>query len=410
MSPSDAADASRSGHGSERLDGSDHGSAAIPNSDLAPGDAVRPRTDLILDPDSRSQRANGRYRFGQLGEQFDRHSPFWIGMYGGLGLGVAYVVAIALASSRQVLLLMALALVIAIGLDPVVGLLRRLGLPRWLGVLMVSLAVLAVVGVFMALAIPPLVSEINRLIHLAPHYVESLQSKSSLLGRLNRQYHVERDLRQALSHHGVSVVGSGLIGAGKKILGVVEGTFVVTALVIYLLVDMPRVKRAVYRMVPRSRRARTAALVDEVFVRVGGYVLGNVLTSVIAGVGTLVWLEVFSIPYPAVLSVFVALMDLIPLVGSTIAGFIVALVALTVSLPVAVATAIFYIVYRNAEDYLITPRVMKRVVRVSGLVTVIAVVIGGTLLGVIGALISIPVAAAIQLVVEEVTYPRMERS
>jgi predicted PurR-regulated permease PerM len=195
----------------------------------------------------------------------------------------------------------------------------------------------------MALAIPPLVSETNRLIHLAPHYVESLQSKSSLLGRLNPQYHVERDLRQALSHDGVSVVGSGLIGAGKEILGVVEGTFVVTALVIYLLVDMPRVKRAVYRMVPRSRRARTAVLVDEVFVRVGGYVLGNVLTSVIAGVGTLVWLEVFSVPYPAVLSVFVGLMDPIPLVGSTIAGFIVALVALTVSLPVAVATAIFYI-------------------------------------------------------------------
>ena len=149
---------------------------------------------------------------------------------------------------------------------------------------------------------------------------------------------------------------------------------------------------------------------DEVFARVGGYVLGNVLTSVIAGLGTLVWLEIFSIPYPAVLSLFVAFMDLIPIVGSTIAGLVVALVALTVSLPVAIATAIFYIIYRNAADYLITPRVMRRTVRVPGLVTVIAVVIGGSLFGIIGALIGIPVAAMIQLVVEEVMFDRMEVS
>ena len=410
MSKPDAADASRAGGGSDRLEAGEHRPTAIPPSRLTLGDVARPEADLVRDPETQLGRADGRNRFGPLGEQFDRHSPFWIGMSGGLGIGVAYVVAIAVSSSRQVLLLMALALVIAIGLDPVVGLLRRMGVPRWLGVLMVSLAVLAVVGVFLALAIPPLVSETNRLLNLAPHYVQSLQDKSSLLGRLNRQYHVERDLRQALSHGGVRVVGSGLIGAGKKVLGVAEGTFIVTALVIYLLVDMPRVKRAIYRMVPRSRRARTAVLVDEVFARVGGYVLGNVLTSVIAGLGTLVWLEIFSVPYPAVLSVFVGLMDLIPLVGSTIAGFIVALVALTVSLPVAVATAIFYVVYRNAEDYLITPRVMKRTVRVPGLVTVIAVVIGGSLLGIIGALIAIPVAATVQLVVEEVVYPRMELS
>jgi predicted PurR-regulated permease PerM len=178
----------------------------------------------------------------------------------------------------------------------------------------------------------------------------------------------------------------------------------------YFLAEMPRVKGIINRLVPRSRRARTEKLVDEAFSRVGGFVLGNVLTSVIAGLGTLVWLEIFSIPYPAVLSLFVALMDLIPIVGSTIAGFVVALVALTVSLPVAIATAIFYIVYRNAEDYLITPRVMKRTVRVPGLVTVIAVVIGGSLFGIIGALIAIPVAAMIQLVVEEVIFGRMEVS
>jgi predicted PurR-regulated permease PerM len=110
------------------------------------------------------------------------------------------------------------------------------------------------------------------------------------------------------------------------------------------------------------------------------------------------------------LSVFVALMDLIPIIGSTVAGVIVSLVALTVSLPDAIATAAFYTIYRQAEDYLITPRVMTRTVDVPALVTVIAVLIGGALLGIIGALISIPVAAAIKLVLEEVSYPRLDSS
>jgi predicted PurR-regulated permease PerM len=124
-------------------------------------------------------------RFGQLGEPFDRRSPFWIGLGGGLGLAVAYLVWVAISSARGVLLVIALALTIAIGLDPIVTLLGRRGLPRWLCVLIVSVAAMAVLGAFLALAIPPIVDEVNRLADLAPHYVQSLQSRSSVLGRLN---------------------------------------------------------------------------------------------------------------------------------------------------------------------------------------------------------------------------------
>ncbi|MGO9961571.1 MAG: AI-2E family transporter [Solirubrobacteraceae bacterium] len=354
--------------------------------------------------------AGGNGRFGELGAPFDRRSPFRIGVVGGLGVAVAYVLWLAIASVSGVLLLMALALIIAIGLDPVVSVLRRWGVPRWIGVVIVSLGALAVLGAFLALAIAPIANEVNALVKSAPRYLQSLENKSSLLGRLNRQFHLVSDLKKALSSLSVSAIGSGLVGAGKTAVSVVSGILIVVVLTIYFLADMPRVKRTLHRLTPRSRRARTAALLDEAFARVGGYVLGNVLTSVIAGLGTLVWLEIFSVPYPALLSVFVGLMDLIPIVGSTIAGFVVALVALTVSVPVAVATAIFYIVYRNAEDYLITPRVMKRTVHVPGLVTVIAVLIGGSVLGIIGALIAIPVAAIIQLIVEESIYRRMDLS
>jgi predicted PurR-regulated permease PerM len=181
-------------------------------------------------------------------------------------------------------------------------------------------------------------------------------------------------------------------------------------LTIYFLADLPRVTRTMYRLVPRSRRPRAGLLTDEALARVGGYMLGNIASSVIAGVLTLVWLLIFGIPYPLLLSVFVGLIDLIPIVGSTIGGIIVALIALTVSLPVAIATGAYYLVYRVIEDYLIVPRIMNRAVEVPGLVTIIAVLIGGTLLGIIGALIAIPIAATIKLVLEEVTYQRLDSS
>jgi len=371
---------------------------------------VRSLGDSVLDPARPGDVGRGNRRFGELGKPFDRRSPFRIGVLGGLGLAVAYVVWLGISDTSGLLLLMALALVVAIWLDPVVSVLQRHRVPRWAGVVIVSLAALAVFAAFLALAIPAIVNEVNALVKSAPHYLQSLQSKSSLLGRLNRQLHLVKDLKKALSGGGVSAIGSGLVGAGKTAVSVVTGILIVLALTIYFLADMPRVKHTLERLTPRSRRARTAALLDEAFARVGGFVLGNVLTSVIAGLGTLVWLEIFSVPYPALLSVFVGLFDLIPIVGSTIAGFIVALVALTVSLPVAIATAVFYIVYRNLEDYLITPRVMRRTVHVPGLVTVIAVVIGGSLFGIIGALIAIPLAAVIQLIVEETVYPRMDLS
>jgi predicted PurR-regulated permease PerM len=122
-----------------------------------------------------------------------------------------------------------------------------------------------------------------------------------------------------------------------------------------------------------------------------------------------VWMKVFGIPYPVLLAVLVAILDLVPLVGSTVGGVIVALVALTVSLPIAVATVAFYLVFRLLEDYLLTPRIMGATVEVPGLVTVVATLVGGALLGIVGALVAIPVAAAVKLVIKEITVPRLDQ-
>jgi predicted PurR-regulated permease PerM len=184
----------------------------------------------------------------------------------------------------------------------------------------------------------------------------------------------------------------------------------VLVLVVYFLAGMPRIKLFVYRLAPHSRRARVILIGDEIFTKVGGFVLGNVVTSVIAGLGTYLWMLAFGIPYPILLGLFVAIMDLIPVIGSTIGGAVVSLVALTVSLPVAIATLAFYIAYRLAEDYLLVPRIMGSTVEVPAVVSVVAVLVGGALMGIVGALVAIPAAAALRLVLHEVTFRRLDRS
>jgi predicted PurR-regulated permease PerM len=180
----------------------------------------------------------------------------------------------------------------------------------------------------------------------------------------------------------------------------------VVALTIYFLVALPAVQDLWLSLVPRTRRERVRLLTEEVFDRVGGYMLGNLLTSLVSGVLTFVWLVAFGVPYPLLLGLFVALLDLIPMVGSTIAGIVVSLVALTRGLPIAIGTAAFYVAYRFLEDYLLNPRVMKHTVRVSPGLTILATLIGASLLGLIGALVAIPVAATIYLIVEETVVPR----
>jgi predicted PurR-regulated permease PerM len=194
------------------------------------------------------------------------------------------------------------------------------------------------------------------------------------------------------------------------VLSAASSMLVVIVLVVYFLAAMPRIKLFAYRLAPQSRRARVILIGGEIFDKVGGYMLGNFLTSLIAGVGSYAWLLAFGVPYPLLLSLTVALLDLIPVIGSAIGGATVSLVALTVSLPVALATLGFYIAYRLAEDYLIVPRIMGRAVEVPAVVTVVAVLLGGALMGLIGALVAIPAAAALRLLLPEVTFRRLDTS
>jgi predicted PurR-regulated permease PerM len=346
---------------------------------------------------------------GHPGRPLNKRSPFFVGLAGAAGVAVTYGLAELLIRARSVLIIIGLALFIAAGLDPAVTWLTRHRLPRWAAVTTILLVAAGVLAAFLAAAIPPLTTQATALAHELPHYVHTLQDHNSELGRLNTKYHIEKKLSSLLSTKGTALVG-GVLGAGELVLSAASSLLIVAVLVIYFLAAMPRIRLFAYRLAPASRRPRVILIGDEIFTKVGGYVLGNFLTSAIAGIGTYVWLLIFGVPYPILLALLVALLDLVPVIGSTVGGAIVSLVALTVSLPVAIATLGFYIAYRLAEDYLIVPRVLGRTVQVPAVVTVVAVLLGGALMGIIGALVAIPVAAALRLLLHEVAFHRLDSS
>src|ERR1700722_12863739 len=250
------------------------------------------------------------------------------------GVAATYGLVEILIRARSVLVLIGLALFIAAGLDPIVNWLTSRRLPRWTAVLVVVVGAAAILAAFAFAAVPPLVSQATALANHLPQYLHTLSDPHSQLGRLNTRYHIEQRLTQLLTSHGGSVAG-GVLGAGEVVLSAATSLVVLAVLTVYFLAGMPRIKLFLWRLAPHSRRTRVILIGDEIFTKVGGYLLGNVLTSVVAGAGTYFWMLAFSIPYPALLGLLVALLDLIPVIGSTIGGVLVALVALTVSLPVA---------------------------------------------------------------------------
>ncbi len=351
--------------------------------------------------------ASADNEFGRSGRRFDRSSPFFVGFVGALGVACALALAYVAVAAGQILVLIGLAFFLAVGLDPAVRWIHRRGIPRTVAVILVLAAAVCVFALFLAFAVPLAVTQASHLAKEIPGYLRSIENHHTELGKLNAKYHIVSRLQKLAE--GDTSVGM-IVGAGEFILNLFAAVVLVTILTVYLLFDLPRVKRGLYRLAPRSRRARMVLLTNEILDRVGGYVLGNLFTSAIAGLGTVAWALIFGIPYAVFLGLLVALLDLIPIIGSTIGGIIVSLIALTVSLPLAIATAIFYILYRLLEDYLLTPRVMTRTVAVPGLVTVVATAIGGALLGIIGALVAIPVAAAIKLLLDEVAAPSLDNN
>jgi predicted PurR-regulated permease PerM len=208
----------------------------------------------------------------------------------------------------------------------------------------------------------------------------------------------------------MSGVFGGVLGAGKAVLSGFFSFFTVLVLTLYFLASLPRVKQAAYGMVPASRRLRVTSLSEEILRRVGSYAIGQVAVAAINATASWIMMTIVGIPYAAVLAVAVGFLGLLPMVGATLGAALVCTVALFDDPRKAVIALIYYVVYQQIENYVVAPRIMQRTVSVPGAVTVVAALAGAALLGILGALLAIPVAAGLLLLYEEVLVPRQRRA
>jgi predicted PurR-regulated permease PerM len=250
---------------------------------------------------------------------------------------------------------------------------------------------------------------VQAIVAATPDLVQELKT-NALLNSLNRRFDLLDQVAQQVQSGGIgSQLAGGVLDVGLAVLGALANTLIVVILTLYFLASLPRMKNTAYQLVPASRRERVEALTEEILRGVGGYVGGASLVAVIAGLSSLVFLFVVGLgQYAVALAFLVLLFDLIPLIGATVGAVIVSLIGLAEDPVIGLACVIFYVVYQQVENYVIYPRVMSNAAAVPGVVTVVAVLAGATLLGVIGALLAIPTAAGLLLLTREVVIRRAD--
>ena len=348
-------------------------------------------------------------RFGAVGQPLNRHSPFYIGFFGATGALLAVGLWTTLGRLATTLSILLVAFFLALALEPVVKALAR-HVPRGLAVATVFLGLLVVFVLIGFVVVPPVASQGTALAEQAPQYVQNLLD-ARWVRELDRNYDVVDKIRAEVTakltdQSFVGGVLGGILGAGKAVISGVFQVLTVLVLTLYLLASLPRVKLAAYALVPSSRRARVASLSEEIMRRVGSYAIGQVVIATFNAAMSWVMMSLVSIPYAAVLAVAVGLLGLVPMVGASLGAGVVCLVAFFDEPRKALIALVYYVVYQQIENYAIAPRIMRQTVSVPGTVTVIAALAGGALLGVLGALLAIPVAAGLLLIYEEVLVPR----
>jgi predicted PurR-regulated permease PerM len=323
-----------------------------------------------------------------------------------LVVGVAIVLWVAWVS-RRVLIWTFVSAFLAVALSPAVDAIQRRGVHRrGAAAAIVYLIMIAVIAGLGALFIPTLVSQVNDLVDAAPGYVRDLTHGRGPLGFLETKYHVVERVQQAVKGGGG---GGGRLAGGataaldvtRSVITFVAGVVTILFMTFFMLLEGQAWRDRFIALLPMRAQPRAHRMAGEIAKTIGGYITGNLLISVIAGFFTTIVLLITGVPFALALGLLVAILDLIPLAGATLAAIIVTLVALTHSLTAAIIVAVFFVVYQQLENHLLQPIVYGRTVKLSPLAILVAVLVGAEVAGVIGALGAIPVAGTIQIVISD---------
>ena len=364
-------------------------------------------------PSSPTQQV-GKEDFGAKGAPLNTQHPFYFGFLAASGALVAITVLRALQSASQVFVLIIISLFLAMGLNPTVEALQARKLKRGSAVAIVVASALLLVSLFVLVVIPPVFTQANELIDGAPQLIDALRNNSTL-SELNSQYGVIDTLEkkfQSLISDGQIFTGAfgGVVGVGRTVLSGAFSALTVMVLTLYFLSSLPNVTKIFYRLAPASRRERVSKIGDAIISRVGAFVGSQVLIAALAAIFVFFLALGLNLPYAAALGMVILFVALIPLVGHFIGASIVILVALTESPAKALLALILYTLYVQIENYVITPRIMKRSLSIPGLVTIVAALLGTSLLGLVGGLLAVPIAAAVLLIMDEVVFPKTDNA
>ncbi|HET7387517.1 MAG TPA: AI-2E family transporter [Nocardioidaceae bacterium] len=336
-------------------------------------------------------------------------SPFALGFMGAVGALLAFWLAQRVVQIGSILILVVVAMFLAVGLNPLVEFFVRLRIRRSVALILVAVLVLAAITGFVIAIVPVISDQVTALVDNVPTWIHDLRNNQTIK-HYDQKYDILNKLQDALTGGSIAKkVFGGVVGVGLAVLGAIVNIFIVIVLTVYFLGALPAIKRGTYSLVPASNRERVTELGDRILANVGAYVIGAFVVAMCAGLSSLVFLFLVGLgAYAVALSLVVTVLDVIPMIGATLGAVVVTLIGFATDPRIGLFCLIFYVLYQQVENYLIYPRVMARSVNVPGWLIVVAALIGASLLGVIGALLAIPVAAAILLIVREVVIPRQQ--
>ena len=345
-------------------------------------------------------------------------NAFRLGLFGGLGVLVAVAIGGGFTILGPIITYVGAALFLALGIDPAVSWLERHKLPRWLAILIVLVGILAVFAGLVLAIIPVIADQVGNLISQAPDIIDAITREKAIENWWNNTlpWLAYDDVVKNVTDFFNDNLGNITTGVFTTVLTIATGAFggvIVLILTLYFVASLSSIKRGLYQLIPATKREKFIDIAEQISDAVGKYVRGQVALGLLNGVLTLIFMTILGfvlgdpIEYTALFAFLAFMFSLIPLVG-TISGAV--LITLSIWLfegwPAVLIVGIYYLVYMQVEAYVFSPTIMKRAVKVPGVVVVVAALAGGTLLGILGALIAIPVAASILLIIKQVIVPR----
>lgn len=340
-------------------------------------------------------------------------NAFRAGLIGSLGVGLGIVLMTAVQSLATVLTYIFIALFLALGLDPAVKWLTSKKFPKWAAILTVVLVVIgAVVGILFAI-VPMMVEQVVALWKTLPEDIKSLKAQD-WIALIDKQFGSFIDVNAVISEVGkffgdpqnISNIAGGALAVGVGVANALTGTLIVVILTLYFTASLQTIKNTAYSLVPQSRREKFITMSEEITGGVGKYVVGQIALAALNGVLAFIVLNLIGGKQALLFAFLAFLFALIPLIGTVMASIIVTLGQLVLADgQVAIIIGIYFLIYMQVEAYVFSPKIMNKAISIPGSIVVIAALAGGTLMGILGALVAIPIAASVVLIIKEVVVP-----